>query len=321
MNEAAIGIDIGGTGTVFGLVTRGGKILAEGAMATRDYPQIENFVEALANRLEDMIEALNIDLLIKGVGIGAPNGNYFRGTIEHAPNLSWKGIVPLARMMEERLQKPVFVTNDANAAAVGEMVYGGARNLKDFVVITLGTGLGSGFVAGGQLIYGAHGHAGEMGHMAMVPNGRLCGCGRRGCLETYVSATGFMRTVREMLARDDKSELNFVCPPDELTSAQVSNAAQNGDSLAIGAFEQTADMLGLALANMMVITAPQTIFLFGGFVNAGPVLWESVEKAFKAYVHPIYRDKVDIQISQLQNENAAVLGSSALVWQEMEREN
>ncbi len=321
MNEAAIGIDIGGTGTVFGLVTRGGKILAEGAMATRDYPQIENFVEALANRLEDMIEALNIDLLIKGVGIGAPNGNYFRGTIEHAPNLSWKGIVPLARMMEERLQKPVFVTNDANAAAVGEMVYGGARNLKDFVVITLGTGLGSGFVAGGQLIYGAHGHAGEMGHMAMVPNGRLCGCGRRGCLETYVSATGFMRTVREMLARDDKSELNIVCPPDELTSAQVSNAAQNGDSLAIGAFEQTADMLGLALANMMVITAPQTIFLFGGFVNAGPVLWESIEKAFKAYVHPIYRDKVDIQISQLQNENAAVLGSSALVWQEMEREN
>ncbi len=321
MNEAAIGIDIGGTGTVFGLVTRGGKILAEGAMATRDYPQIENFVEALANRLEDMIEALNIDLLIKGVGIGAPNGNYFRGTIEHAPNLSWKGIVPLARMMQERLQKPVFVTNDANAAAVGEMVYGGARNLKDFVVITLGTGLGSGFVAGGQLIYGAHGHAGEMGHMAMVPNGRLCGCGRRGCLETYVSATGFMRTVREMLARDDKSELNIVCPPDELTSAQVSNAAQNGDSLAIGAFEQTADMLGLALANMMVITAPQTIFLFGGFVNAGPVLWESIEKAFKAYVHPIYRDKVDIQISQLQNENAAVLGSSALVWQEMEREN
>ncbi len=321
MNEAAIGIDIGGTGTVFGLVTRGGKILAEGAMATRDYPQIENFVEALANRLEDMIEALNIDLLIKGVGIGAPNGNYFKGTFEHAPNLSWKGIVPLARMMEERLQKPVFVTNDANAAAVGEMVYGGARNLKDFVVITLGTGLGSGFVAGGQLIYGAHGHAGEMGHMAMVPNGRLCGCGRRGCLETYVSATGFMRTVREMLAGDDKSELNFVCPPDELTSAQVSNAAQNGDSLAIGAFEQTADMLGLALANMMVITAPQTIFLFGGFVNAGPVLWESIEKAFKAYVHPIYRDKVDIQISQLQNENAAVLGSSALVWQEMEREN
>lgn len=321
MNEAAIGIDIGGTGTVFGLVTRGGKILAEGAMATRDYPQIENFVEALANRLEDMIEALNIDLLIKGVGIGAPNGNYFRGTIEHAPNLSWKGIVPLARMMQERLQKPVFVTNDANAAAVGEMVYGGARNLKDFVVITLGTGLGSGFVAGGQLIYGAHGHAGEMGHMAMVPNGRLCGCGRRGCLETYVSATGFMRTVREMLAGDDKSELNIVCPPDELTSAQVSNAAQNGDSLAISAFEQTADMLGLALANMMVITAPQTIFLFGGFVNAGPVLWESIEKAFKAYVHPIYRDKVDIQISQLQNENAAVLGSSALVWQEMEREN
>ena len=314
MEQAAIGIDIGGTDTVFGIVDRDGEIIAEGKISTRDYPVVEDFVEALALEIEKLLEPLNATYQVMGVGVGAPNANFYRGTIENAPNLAWKGIVPLAQLMGDRLRLPVCLTNDANAAAMGEIVYGGAKGMKDFVVITLGTGLGSGFVAGGQLVYGVDGIAGEMGHMTVIPNGRLCECGRKGCLETYVSATGFMRTVREMLVGDEDSELHHICPVEELEPAPVALAAEGGDQLAMAAFEQTADILGLAMANMVTITAPEVIFLFGGFVNAGPVLWEPVTEAFEKYLHPMYVGKVEIRISSLQYSNAAVLGSSALVW-------
>ena len=258
-------------------------------------------------------------VLLIGVGIGAPNGNFYKGTIEFAPNLPWKGTVNLVEKMKRFFPTlPVIVTNDANAAAVGEMVYGGARGMKDFLVVTLGTGLGSGFVANGQLIYGHDGFAGELGHVTVSHTGRVCGCGRKGCLETYVSATGIKRTIFKLMADSiEDSEFRHVTFTD-LTAEMITKAALNGDPLAIEAYEYTGMLLGRALADAVSITSPEAIFLFGGLAKAGKYIFEPTKKYMEMNMMPIFRNKVKLLPSGIDGKNAAVLGASALAWQHVQ---
>lgn len=314
--DAAIGIDIGGTNSVFGYVDRQGRILAEGVLPTKQYADPAAFVEALADRMRRAAESMPEDAQLAGIGIGAPNGNYYRGTIEFAPNLAWEGIVPLAKMLEETMQAPAVLTNDANAAAIGEMVYGDAKGLKDFLLVTLGTGLGSGFVANGALIYGHDGFAGELGHTIVDPNGRACGCGRLGCLETYVSAPGIVRTVRDLLAESNTASALREADTGALTSKQIAEAALDGDPIALWAFEKTGEIFGRKLADTVAITSPAAIFLFGGLARSGALILEPTRRAMEETLLPIYRNKVRIELSALNDKNAAVLGAAALVWAE-----
>lgn len=253
-----------------------------------------------------------------GVGIGAPNGNYYRGTIENAPNLPWKGPISVVEKMKRFFPTlPVILTNDANAAAVGEMIYGGAKGMKDFLVVTLGTGLGSGFVANGQLIYGYTGFAGELGHVTVSHTGRVCGCGRKGCLETYVSATGIKRTIFKLMADSmEESEFRHITFND-LTAEMITKAALNGDPLAIEAYEYTGMLLGHALADAVTITSPEAIFLFGGLAKAGKYIFEPTKKYMEMHMMPVFRNKVKLLPSGIDGKNAAVLGASALVWQSL----
>ena len=263
MNELAIGIDVGGTTTTFGFVDRDGTCVQRGTLRTDVRPDAEGFVAALLAAVRDGLERLDPSPRIRGVGIGAPNANYFTGTVDHAPNLSWEGVVPLARMIGDGLGKPAVLTNDANAAALGEMLFGNARGLSDFLLVTLGTGVGSGFVVGGRLVYGHDGFAGELGHVIVEPDGRSCGCGRHGCLETYASVTGLVWTVREELERGRSSSLAALAPAD-LTGRAIHDAAEAGDALAVEAFTATGRTLGLALANAVAITSPAAIVLLRG---------------------------------------------------------
>jgi len=318
MKSLTIGIDIGGTNTKYGIVDRDGNVIYQGSMATTGNEDFSDYFKRLSEALRVATNTIPFEHKIIGVGIGAANGNYYNGTIERATNLPWKGIIPVADMFKEEFDIPAIVTNDANAAAVGEMVYGAAKGMKDFVVITLGTGLGSGFVANGQLINGKHGIAGEVGHTSVNPAGRYCNCGKRGCLETYVSATGIKRTVYKLLADHlEDSELRSISF-DDLNTKMITEAAQRGDIVALAAFEYTGRILGMKLAETVVHTDPEAIFLFGGLSLAGDLIFVPTIKHMEANLMPVFRGKVKILPSGLQNQAAPILGASSLVWNYLE---
>jgi len=252
---------------------------------------------------------------VKGIGVGVPNGNYFKGTIEFAPNLPWRGVVPLASLIQDAFTLPTVLTNDANAAAIGEMTYGAARGMKDFIMITLGTGLGSGIVVNGQLVYGHDGFAGELGHVIVFPEGRRCGCGRKGCLETYVSATGIVRTIHELLQSRHIPSLLRDMNPTAITSKTIRDAALKGDALAIEAFEFTGKILGQQLANFVAFSSPEAIILFGGLTRAGDLIFRPTIHAMEENLLQIYKNKIKVLPSELKESDAAILGASALVWE------
>ena len=310
-----VGMDIGGTNTVFGIVDSRGNVLVSDSVKTQQYDKINEYVDAVCKKLLPLLQLVGGEERIKGLGDGDPNGNYYNGTIEFAPNLPWKGVIPLAAMFEEKLGIPTALTNDANAAAIGEMAYGAARGLKDFIMITLGTGVGSGIVINGQLVYGHDGFAGELGHVIVNPEGRACGCGRKGCLETYCSATGVARTAREFLVqRTDPSLLRNI-PAEEIVSKDVYDAAVKGDKLAQDIFEYTGTILGTALANFIAFSSPEAIILYGGLAKSGDYIMKQVQKAKEENVLKIYEGKTKLLLSQLNDADAAVLGASALGWE------
>lgn len=315
--QVALGIDIGGTNTTFGLIDRAGVYIADATIGTQKYEDVKDYMRELCLQINNLLDPYRNNVELVGIGIGAPNGNYYKGSIEFAPNLPWHDVIPLCDMMKEYFPgMPIFLTNDANAAAIGEMVYGGAKGMKDFIMVTLGTGLGSGFVANGKLIYGSDGFAGELGHTIVSPNGRQCGCGRNGCLETYVSATGVKRTAYKMMAKYNyPSDLRTV-PFNEMTAKMVCDAALKGDMIAINTFKYTGKMLGEALANMIAITSPEAIFLFGGLTKAGDLLFEPTRDHMEMNVLKIFANKVKLLPSQL-DKNAAIYGAAALVWNEL----
>ena len=312
-----VGMDIGGTNTVMGIVDQQGQILATDAVKTGQYTQVEEYVETVCAKLIPMIEKHGGVENFRGMGIGAPNANYYRGTIEQAPNLPWKGIVPLAAMFKEKVGLPVAMTNDANAAALGEMTYGVARGMKNFIMITLGTGVGSGIVVNGQLVYGHDGFAGELGHVCVdrSSEARLCGCGRRGCLETYCSATGVARTTREVLAISAEPSLLRELPIEKITSKDVYDAAVKGDKLALEIFQRTGEILGRAITDFIVFSSPEAIVLFGGLTKAGEYIMNPIRETVDAHVMPIFKGKTRILLSELKEADAAVLGASALGWE------
>jgi glucokinase len=314
-----IGLDLGGTNSVFGIVDARGDIKATTAIKTGGFEKVEDYVKASVEALQPIIEQVGGTDKIKAMGIGAPNGNYYNGTIEFAPNLPWahNGIVPLAKLFSDQLGIPVALTNDANAAAIGEMVYGVARGMKNFIVITLGTGVGSGIVVNGQLLYGHDGFAGELGHVTMVrgAEGRTCGCGRTGCLEAYCSATGVARTARELLEKTDRPSILREMNPADITSLDVSIAAGKGDELAKEIYEFTGHMLGEACADFAAFSSPEAFIFFGGMVKAGDLIMEPIKKAYNEHVLPIFRNKAQFLVSGLDGASAAVLGASAIGWE------
>lgn len=312
-----IGLDLGGTNSVFGIVDSRGDIKATTAIKTQGYETVDEYVEASVEALQIIIDQVGGIDKIKAMGIGAPNGNYYTGTIEFAPNLSWghNGIVPLAKMFSDKLGIPVALTNDANAAAIGEMTYGVARGMKNFIVITLGTGVGSGIVINGQLVYGSDGFAGELGHVIMNRvNGRPCGCGRKGCLEAYCSATGVARTARELVETTDEPSLLRDMPAADITSLDVSIAASKGDALAKRIYEFTGNMLGEACADFAAFSSPEAFIFFGGLTKAGALLMDPIKKAYEENVLNIFKGKAKFLVSGLDGSSAAVLGASAVGW-------
>lgn len=312
-----IGLDLGGTNSVFGIVDSRGDIKVTTAIKTQGYNTVEEYVDAAVDALQIIIDQVGGIEKIKAMGIGAPNGNYYTGTIEFAPNLSWghNGIVPLAKMFSDKLGIPVALTNDANAAAIGEMTYGVARGMKNFIVITLGTGVGSGIVINGQLVYGSDGFAGELGHVIMNRvNGRPCGCGRKGCLEAYCSATGVARTARELIETTDEPSLLRDMPAADITSLDVSIAASKGDALAKRIYEFTGNMLGEACADFAAFSSPEAFIFFGGLTKAGALLMDPIKKAYEENVLNIFKGKAKFLVSGLDGSSAAVLGASAVGW-------
>lgn len=318
MNQQyAIGIDIGGTNTVFGVVDHRGTTLYRGAISSRKHEKVEDYIVELYEALHPAIDQVGGIEYIKGIGIGAPNGNYYTGTIDYAPNLMWKGIIPLAKMITEKFGVPAALTNDANAAAVGEMMYGAAKGMKDFIMITLGTGVGSGIVANGQLIYGHDGFAGELGHTTIIPNGRLHpGTDMHGSLESYAYATGVAITAREFLANNSgKDSLLKNYPLEEIDSRVVYECAIQGDEVAKEVYEYTGAILGLALANFVMFSSPEAIILFGGMTKAGDLILKPTREHMEKNLLPIFQNKVKLIFSELKEADAAILGASALVWE------
>ncbi|MBR5696536.1 MAG: ROK family protein [Paludibacteraceae bacterium] len=309
-----VGIDIGGTNTVFGIVDANGNVLASDSIKTQAYPELEDYINALGDGLLKLIAKNGGAEKINGIGVGAPNANYYTGNIEHAANLPWKGIVPFAKMLSDKVGLPVSLTNDANAAAIGEMKYGAARGMRDFIMITLGTGVGSGVVANGQLIYGHDGNAGELGHVIVRREGRPCGCGNKGCLETYTSATGVARTAKEFLLNRSEDSLLRKIDLDKITSKDVFDAAMAGDQIAKDIFAYTGQILGEALADFVKFSSPEAFVLFGGLAKAGDLLFDPVKKAMDDNLMPVFKGKVKVLFSQMKDADAAVLGASALAW-------
>jgi glucokinase len=315
--EYAIGIDIGGTTTKFGIVNHRGDISNRGEISTTNHKELNLFIDELYHELQPAINAIGGVDFIKGIGVGAPNGNYYSGTIEYAPNLHWKGILPIAQLITERFKKPCTLTNDANAAAIGELMYGAGRGMRDFIMITLGTGVGSGIIANGQLIYGHDGFAGELGHTIIRPGGRLhWGTGMKGSLETYASATGISITAKEILDErvGEKSLLRNI-PHEQITSKRVYEAAVKGDAIANEVFQITGQILGEALANFVMFSSPEAIILFGGVIKAGPLLLDPTKASMEKNLLPIFQNKVKLLFSELKESDAAILGASALVWE------
>ena len=316
LQQLEIGIDIGGTGTKFGIVDRNGNILFSSEISSRNHEEVEGFIDELYDNLHTMIDRAGGPGRIKGIGVGAPNGNYYTGTVEYAPNLPWRGIIPLAKMVESKFNLPVVLTNDANAAAIGEMMYGAAQGMKDFIMITLGTGVGSGIVANGHLIYGHDGFAGELGHTIIIPNGRMHeGTGKRGSLESYASATGVRLTALEMLQNSNEPSLLRDVPAEKMDSLKVFEAAVLGDQLAKSIFEFTGQILGLALANFVMFSSPEAIILFGGLTKAGDLILKPTRENMEANVIQVFQNKVKILVSHLKEADAAILGASALAWE------
>ena len=317
--QYVIGVDMGGTNTAIGVVDARGSILLRRQVSTTDYNTGESYAHALGKAINEMVEQNDLKGKIKGIGMGVPNGNMHDGTVEKAANIPWakEVVVPLTKLVSEATKLKCKLTNDANAAALGEMLYGVAKGMKDFMVITLGTGLGSGIVANGQLIVGHDGFAGELGHSTLVRhNGRLCGCGRTGCLETYASATGVARTAREFLEMNPSEETvlrDIIYRP--ITSKDVFLAAEQGDKMAIKIFDFTAKMLGAALCDFITFSSPQAIILFGGLAHAGKYLIEPLEKEIDEHILNVYKGKTKLLISSLNDAEAAILGASALGWE------
>lgn len=311
----AIGLDLGGTNSVFGIVDNEGNIIETASMKTGGYTEAKDYFNAAFDTLTPIIEKVGGLDKIERMGIGAPNGNYLNGCIEMAPNLPWahETSVPLAKMFSERLGgMPVHITNDANAAALGEMTYGVARGMKNFIVLTLGTGVGSGIVINGQMVYGCDGMAGELGHVIMRRDGRQCGCGRRGCLEAYCSATGVARTAREWLTATDRPSLLREIPMDKITSLDVCIAAGKGDAMANEIFQFTGELLGEACANFATFSSPEAFIFFGGMTKAGDLIMKPIEETYRAKVMPVFRDKPQFLVSSLDGAGAAVLGAAAI---------
>lgn len=313
--QVALGIDIGGTNTKFGLVNHRGEILAKDSLKTDEYDKAEDFIDALYNKIKPLIDEHCSDKVIEGIGVGAPNANYYRGTIEYAPNLKWKGIINFAELMTAQFGYPCKMTNDANAAALGEMQYGAARGMKDFIMITLGTGVGSGIVCGGNLVYGHDGFAGELGHTIVKPNGRKhWSTGSEGSLEAYASATGIAITAKKMRAEFPESMLNEYAEED-INSKTVHECALKGDPTAIEVFRYTGQKLGEALANFVMFSSPEAILLFGGVIKAGDFILKPTKLHMERNLFPIFRGKVKLVFSELDEADAAILGASALVWE------
>ena len=310
--------DLGGTNAVFGIVDQRGNVLSTNSIKTQAYEKVDDFVSAGVAAIKPMVDKLGGIQNIKAMGIGAPNGNYYKGTIEYAPNLHWAHdcIVPLAEMFSRQLNIPVGITNDANAAAIGEMEYGVAKGMKNFIVLTLGTGVGSGIVINGQLVYGSDGFAGELGHVTIVhgEKGRTCGCGRKGCLEAYCSATGVARTAREFLSTTDEPSKLRDLDPESITSLDVSIAASQGDALAKRVYEYTGHLLGEACADFAAFSSPEAFIFFGGLTKAGNLIMDPIKAAYNEHVMPIFKGKAQFLISGLDDASAAVLGASAIGW-------
>ena len=316
-----LGVDIGGTNTVFGIVDARGQVIASDSIKTQKHSDFDAYLDELHQGIMRLLEKNDAVDKIHGIGIGAPNANYYTGEIVNAPNLPWGNIVPLAEKVSKAFGGiPVAVTNDANAAALGEMTYGAARGMKDFIMITLGTGVGSGIVVNGQLVYGHDGFAGELGHLVVKRNnGRMCGCGRTGCLEAYCSATGVARTAREFLEiRTEPSTLRDL-QIEDITSKDVYDAAIAGDKVAKDIFEYTGRILGEAFADMVSFTSPQAIILFGGLAKSGDLLLKPLQDAFEKSLFPVFKGKTKILLSELKESDAAVLGASALGWEAKNR--
>jgi len=314
--EVTLGIDIGGTNTLFGLVDQEGNCHLKGKIPTGADKPAEEMFKRLFAKYKDTISKSAQSFTIKGVGVGAPNANHYTGKIENPPNLSWKSI-DLVELINNHINLPVAVTNDANAAALGELMFGNAKDMQNFIEITLGTGLGSGIVVNGELVYGHDGFAGEMGHVIIERNGRLCGCGRHGCLEAYVSATGITRTVKELLSSSDKPSLLRNIPVDRLDSKKIYDAALAGDALAQEAFETTGRLLGETLANAVAYFSPEAIFLFGGLAAAGDYIFKPAKEHMEANLLHIFKNKVKILPSGLPMGEAAILGAGALIWHQL----
>ncbi len=318
--EITLGVDIGGTNTMFGYVDRRGTCLASSTITTNAHQPSALFFERLQKHAKEVFENIHEKCELVGIGIGAPNANYYKGTIEHPPNLSWE-YVDVFSEIGKYYDIPVAVTNDANAAALGELLFGAAQGMKDFIVITLGTGLGSGIVANGELIYGSDGNAGEIGHTIVDLQGRECGCGRRGCLETYVSATGIRRTVQELICNtDEPSDLRHVSF-EELTSKMIYDAAQRGDRLALEAFEYTGRILGMKLSDSVAHLSPEAIIFFGGLAAAGDLLFKPTKRWMEEHLLGVFKNKVRLLPSGFADGNTAVLGASALIWNDLQKKS
>ncbi len=316
VEQLVIGVDIGGTGTKFGIVDKDGNVLFSDEISTKKHSKIESFIDELHDALFVMIEKAGGPGRIKGIGMGAPNGNYYTGTIEYAPNLPWRGIIPLAKLVADKFRLPVTLTNDANAAAIGEMTYGAAKGMRDFIMITLGTGVGSGIVANGQLIYGHDGFAGELGHTIVIPDGRLHpGTGKHGSLESYASATGVRYTALEFLEKSTQESLLRKVPAADMDSKKVFEAAVQGDALAKEVYDFTGKILGLALANAVMFSSPEAIILFGGLTKAGELILKPTREHMEANLIQVFQNTVKILISHLKESDAAILGASALAWE------
>ncbi|MDD4383915.1 MAG: ROK family protein [Bacteroidales bacterium] len=319
MKTIVAGVDIGGTNTVVGLVTRDGECIAETTFPTQSHINFNKYLERLASEISALIKMQPSTYSLVGVGVGAPNGCYNTGNIVDAANLKWKGSLPLGSGLNSHLNVPIAVSNDANAAALGEMLYGGARGMKNFIVITLGTGLGSGIVVDGKLVLGSDGFAGELGHTAVKAYGRQCGCGKSGCLETYVSAPGLRRTAFKLLADSIEPSALRNYSYDQISAKQIGNLAEQGDAISIEAFEYTGAILGMKLADVVAILSPEAIFLFGGLSNAGRLLFEPTKRHMEKNLFSNFRNKVQILPSGLNGENAAVIGAAALIWQDLDK--
>lgn len=320
MKKVAIGIDIGGTNTAIGIVDYKGNVLIKDNILTPSHGNVEQYIAELASSINGLIskqKQFDGNLEVTGIGIGAPNGNYYSGTIEHAPNLSFKGVIPFVDLLKKHFDRmeTISLTNDANAAAIGEMIYGGAKGMKNFVIFTVGTGVGSGLVVNGDLVYGEDGFAGECGHTLLLPEGRLCGCGLQGHLEAYCSAVGMKRTAFELLARYNSSDsLLAGFSFKELDSKMIFDAAKKGDKIALEVFELTGYWLGQGLADTVHHLSPEAIFLFGGPVAAGDYIFKPTKESLENHLLPVFKDKIDILPSQLNTGDAAIVGASALVW-------